>query len=602
MRVRSFRFRTLLAVLGVAAVSLAVFAFLLLGELRATLLSAIERPLVGQARLAAAELEAAPADLTVAQLDEAADRLGQLTAMRVTLIAPGGAVVGDSMEALADLGRVENHGSRPEVVMAREGGLGVTARLSATVGVELLYAAVPCRHPQIAVVRFAAPLTDVDRQVAAVGQGLAVALSVALVCALALGWISASLLSRRVNAIAAAAQRYADGDFSSLLDDRGSDELGTVARVLDQTAQELGRRMAALAQDRARMEAILSGMLEGVLVVSAEGHVVMMNDAARRLLRAGTAGPGQDLLDVWRHPEAGAMLAAALGGHAPEPTEFSPPGDPGRTIVARASPVGSGADRGVVFVLHDISDLRHADRMRRDFVANVSHELRTPLTAIQGYVEALLDEDAEDEEQRLYFLEIIARHAERMERLVRDLLRLAGLEAGQEVVDLAPTNLESVFSGIVAELGQAIEGKQQTVRMAIAAGARVTTSDPAKLHDAIRNLVENAVAYAPLGTAIELAAQLDGDRLVITVSDDGPGIPEKDLARIFERFYRVDRARSRESGGTGLGLSIVKHIVALLGGEVKAANRPRGGAVFEVRLPWREAAAGQPLVVPGDVD
>ncbi|MEW5984671.1 MAG: ATP-binding protein [Acidobacteriota bacterium] len=588
MRIGSFRGRTLLAVLGVAAVSLAVFAVLLLGELRATLLDAIQRPLIGQTRLAAALLLQGGAQDS---LDQEADRLGAMTGVRVTLIAPDGRVVGDSMEPAEALPVIENHGTRPEVLEARRSGMGIAERHSATVGVDLLYTAVPIDHPDVAIVRLAAPLTDVDRQVAAVGQGLVVALSVALVCALALGWISANLLSRRVNAIARTAQRYAEGDFSNTLDDHGSDELGTVARVLDQTALELGRRMTALAEDRARMEAILSGMLEGVVVVNREGRVVLINDAAGRLLRVEGVAPGQDFLDVWRHPEAGAMLAEALDGRAPEPTEFSPPREPGRTIVARAAPVAAGDGRGAVFVLHDISDLRHADRMRRDFVANVSHELRTPLTAIQGYVEALLDEDPDDEEQRLHFLEIIARHAERMERLVRDLLRLAGLEAGQEVVDLAPTNIESVFTGIVSELSQSIDAKRQTVNLAIDPAARLTLTDPAKLHDAVRNLVENAVAYAPAETTIELAALRDGDRLVITVSDEGPGIPQKDLARIFERFYRIDRARSRESGGTGLGLSIVKHIVALMGGEVKAANRKTGGAVLEIRLPWREPSA-----------
>lgn len=595
----SFRIRTLLAVLGVAAVSLAVFAVLLLGELRSTLLDAIQRPLVGQSRLAAAHLEAAPPQLSPDALDREADRLGALTGTRVTLIARDGRVVGDSMEPLASIPQVENHGARPEVVQALRQGLGIAERRSATVGVDLLYAAVPTSHDQVAVVRLAAPLTDIERQVAAVGQGLAVAMSVALVCALALGWFSANLLSRRVNAIAETAQRYAEGDFSKALDDRGGDELGTVARVLDQTAQELGRRMTALAEDRARMQAILSGMLEGVVVVNRDGRVVLINDAATRLLRVDAVAEGQDFLDVWRHPDAGTMLTSALAGHAPEPTEFSPPREPGRTIVARSSPVAAGDDRGAVFVLHDISDLRHADRMRRDFVANVSHELRTPLTAIQGYVEALLDEDPDDADQRLHFLEVIARHAERMERLVRDLLRLAGLEAGQEAVDLAPTNLESVFSGVVSELGPTIEDKQQEVAFVVDSSARITLTDPAKLHDAVRNLVENAVAYAPPHTSIELASVRDGDRLVVTVSDEGPGIPEKDLVRIFERFYRVDRARSRESGGTGLGLSIVKHIVALMGGEVKAANRQSGGAVFEIRLPWREPPAdGTPAPAP----
>jgi two-component system, OmpR family, phosphate regulon sensor histidine kinase PhoR len=585
MKLRGFRGRTFIAVTAVSIVALGVAAVLTQFSLRAQLLSAIERTLVAEARLSASLLVERLGGAPIVDLDTEADRIGTLTAARVTLIAPDGSVVGDSTEDPEAVRRNDNHASRPEVIEARRVGLGVARRHSDTLGTDLLYAAVFIRDARVAVVRLALPLTDVDQQVAAVRRSMLLALAVALACAVALAWVSSLLLSRRVQTIAAVAARYAAGDFSQPLEEQGADELGTVARALDQSARELGRRMEELAQDRARMEAILAGMLEGVLVLNAQGRVILVNDAAKRLLRMDDLAPGLHHIEILRHPDVGEMLAIALAGGSPDGLEFSPPRDPNRTVVARAAPVATAGTRGVVLVLHDISDLRHADRMRRDFVANVSHELRTPLTAIQGYVEALLDDDPPDAAETRRFLEIIDRQANRMERLVRDLLRLARLEAGQEPVERQPCSVESMFTGVTTELASAIHDRPQQVVTRVDDEATTVVSDPAKLHDAFRNLVENAIVYAPPHTTIELASRRDGASIVLTVSDQGPGIPDADLTRVFERFYRVDKARSRESGGTGLGLSIVKHLVNLLGGEVKAANRAGGGAVFTVRLP-----------------
>jgi two-component system, OmpR family, phosphate regulon sensor histidine kinase PhoR len=240
-----------------------------------------------------------------------------------------------------------------------------------------------------------------------------------------------------------------------------------------------------------------------------------------------------------------------------------------------------------VIVLHDITDLRRADRVRRDFVANVSHELRTPLTAVRGYVEALRDGDPGPAETRR-FLEIIARHTLRMERLVQDLLRLARLDAGQEECARQACPIEPLFAAVESELVSALERRHQQVRREIAPGAQVVEGDPARLHDALRNLLENAINYAPEGSTIVMGAGRADGRIRLTVADQGPGIPEQDLPRVFERFYRVDKARSRgdrDPGGTGLGLAIVKHLVELHGGRVTAANRPEGGALFTVDLP-----------------
>jgi two-component system phosphate regulon sensor histidine kinase PhoR len=415
--------------------------------------------------------------------------------------------------------------------------------------------------------------------VRAVLLGLALALPVALLVA----WLVSLGLAHRLHAIGTVARQYAHGDVPHSISRYGDDELGSAARLLDATVQTLRDRIEELSRDRARMEAILSGMVEGVLVVDRQGRVQLVNRAAQDMLHVDVSAAGRMYPEVIRHPDISAQLASALRGEAVQSRELALTRDPGRTFVARAAPVATAGGGGAVLVLHDITDLRRADQIRRDFVANVSHELRTPLTAIRGYVEALLD-GPPDEETTRHFLGIIGRQSTRMERLVRDLLRLARLDARQEVLEMAPCDFNQIFSTVIGDLAPTIDAKRHRVSVHVAADARMVEADPAKLHDVIRNLVENAVNYSPEETEIRLEASRQDHSTVITVADSGPGIPAEDLTRVFERFYRVDKSRARP-GGTGLGLAIVKHLVELHKGEAKAANRPEGGAVFTIRLP-----------------
>ncbi len=406
--------------------------------------------------------------------------------------------------------------------------------------------------------------------------GAALALAVA-------AFARARYLSRqetRVAAMLSAARRYALGDLSRPAPDYGDDNLGQVVRGMDQAVQELGRRLDSLARDRARMEAILASMVEGVLVVDEQGRLQLVNNAARRILKLEQGALNHSYVEAIRHPGIVEHIGRALAGEQTDGLELTFTRDTARTLVARVAPVES-AGRGAVLVMHDITDFKRADQIRRDFVANVSHELRTPLTAIKGYAEALLD-DPEDDEARHRFLEIIHRHSTRMERLVKDLLRLARLDAGQEGLELAPCDVDALITGIAADFAPASDSKKQRVQVSVAPDARTLVTDAAKLHDVVRNLVENAVNYTPEGGAITVHAAIDAGAFVLTVSDNGMGIPPDDLGRVFERFYRVDKSRTRP--GTGLGLAIVKHLVQVLDGEVTAANRPEGGAVFTVRL------------------
>ena len=545
----------------------------------------IEQTLTAEARLAGELLARAAPASAVAELDAEADRIGDLVGARVTFIAADGAVVGDSSESLEGVARMENHASRPEVVEARLQGLGKGRRHSDTLGIDMLYVAVPVTHPAIAFVRVALPLTDIRQQFRSVLAAIIAALAIALAGAAAISWIISTRVGRRVRAIAGVAERYGTGNLSPSGLDYGDDELGTVARALDDSVQVVGRQLAEQARDHARMEAILAGMIEGVIVVDPHGRLQLANEAARRMLRLDDLPVGRHYLESIRHPAIAELVAAALSGRAPDALQLSPPRDPSRTIMARATPASGGGAHGAVLVLHDITDLRRADQIRRDFVANVSHELRTPLTAIRGYVEALLDTDASGEQGRT-FLGIIARHSERMERLVKDLLRLARLDAGQETLDIISCDTRNLVQGVIGDLGPSAESRRQRIEIAVKPGAEALHGDPAKVHDALRNLVANAITYSPEDTTILIdAARADGS-VELSVSDEGPGIPEEDLSRVFERFYRVDKSRARDPGGTGLGLAIVKHLIELHHGTARAENRPEGGTRVTITLPF----------------
>jgi len=578
----SVRLKLLIGSMAVALFAVTTMALLVPWQLRTQERTVIQHRLADESKLIA-DLLASSHDITEADMDREADRLGMLVSSRVTLIAGDGRVVGDSTQTPAELETLENHATRPEVLAAAGGAIGTSERYSTTLQTDMVYVAIRSEHPVVKYVRLALPLTDVNAQLATIGSATALALMAALVAALILSWMFSAPLARRVEAVAAVARRYSAGDFSRPAHDYGEDELGAVARTLDAAAQELGRKIDDLSRDRARTDAILAGMVEGVLIVDRQGRVQLVNRAAQEMLRVAEQATGRPYVEVIRHPDIAALIGASLRREPVASRELTLSRDASRTFVARAAAVASSGDGGAVLVLHDITDLRKAGQIRQDFVANVSHELRTPLTAIRGYVEALLDEPSLAPDAR-GFLDIIGRHTARMERLVKDLLRLARLDARQEPLERTRCGVRDAFAGVLADLSPNVEARRQCVSVAIPADAAYVDADPGKLHDILRNLVENAVNYSPPQSDIRLSAERHEGTVHVVVSDSGPGIPPSDLTRVFERFYRVDKSRSGP-GGTGLGLSIVKHLVELHGGQVSVANRPDGGTMFTVVLP-----------------
>ncbi len=582
----TFRTKILLTALIAAAFAVAVATALVSASVRRNMEDRIERELTRDARMGA-EVLAHRTNGSEAELDTEADALGRILSARVTFIAPDGRVVGDSDLTPSQLKEVENHSGRPEVVEAKQFGVGTSRRHSATIGTDMMYVAIPVSNPGmplLAVIRLAVPLTDVDRQLQWVRTLALLGFVTGVGTALILAWVFSAPITRRLSSIQERVQRYSSGDLSRPAPDYADDEVGTIARLLDRLAQDFAERLGGLEADRARMEAILAGMIEGVLVVNEHGRLQLANDAARRMLRIED-GVGRHYPEIVRQPAVAQQIAAALAGRPTESVELTELRDSTATLIARTAPVEGTHWRGAVVVLHDITDLRRADQIRRDFVANVSHELRTPLTAVRGYVEALADANPEESRR---FLEIVTRHTMRMERLVRDLLRLARLDAGQELLERVPCPVENLFGAVETDLANLLTARRQVVERIVEADAATVHGDPAKLQDALRNLLENATNYSPEGSTIVMRAERRGARIAITVTDEGPGIPDADLPRVFERFYRVDKSRTREGkdpGGTGLGLAIVKHLVELHGGRIVAANRPTRGAIFTIELP-----------------
>lgn len=586
----SFRRKLFLAAFVTALATVAVATALVSWSVRRERLEEIERTLLAEATLVS-ELVANQPGLSAHRLDAEAESLGARLNVRVTFIGRDGRVLGESGRRFDELPELENHSERPEVIDALRDGRGVSTRFSTTVDADMMYVAVPVRDGSgpVSVVRLALPLTDVARQLGQVRRIAFFALLLGSVVAAAVAWGFSTLVSRRVQAIAAVADRYGKGDLSRSSVDYGTDEIGSVARALDQAVRDLSERLKERARDRALTGAILAGMTEGVIVVDRRGQLQLVNGAARRMMHLDSVGEGRHYLEAVRHPLIAAQLTAALAGKAPPSAEVVLAPNAEQVFVARTAAVEMPEGRLAVAVLHDVSELKRADRIRRDFVANISHELRTPLTAIQGYVETLLDHPS-DPEQTRRFLEVVSRHSSRMERLVRDLLRLARIEGGQEALERMLLPVNCLFADVQAAMAPMLEERNQRVETSVAPAAAEVEGDPAKLHDVLRNLLENASAYAPEGTTITMRARRgDEGQVLLEVEDQGPGIPESDLPRIFERFYRVDKARS-QGGGTGLGLAIVKHLVELHEGTVDARNRREGGAVFTVALPHTQGS------------
>jgi two-component system phosphate regulon sensor histidine kinase PhoR len=513
------------------------------------------------------------------------------TGARVTLIAADGRVLGDSAVAPADLPSIENHADRPEVRAALAGDTGSDLRRSETVDTDLLYVAVPVRDGGriVGAVRLSFPLALVGDAHARLRRVMIAGGVVALAVALGLGLFVAGRITRPVVDMQAVAERMSRGDLAARAPVRSPDEIGRLALALNRLGHRLRGQIGELEQEQARVAAILDTMVEGVVAVDGRDHVVLINERARRLFGlAPGAGEGKPLLEVVRHADLHRILGAARQGGegVVERGELTLGGPVERRLQVNAVPRRLGGEEAVVMVLHDVTELRRLEQVRTEFVANVSHELRTPLTAIQGYLETLLGGALEDPRHARRFLEIAVHHTERLSRLLSDLTDLSNIELGRVRLQREALRVDEVVDSVLAILRARADAGGVALRSTVPADAPPVLADHDRLAQILLNLVDNAVKYTPAGGVVTVRAGARGDgRVEIAVEDTGIGIPAADLPRITERFYRVDRARSRELGGTGLGLAIVKHLVIAHDGELAIESEPGRGTTVRVALP-----------------
>ena len=514
---------------------------------------------------------------------------------RVTIVDSSGRVLADSA---ADATTMENHANRPEVQQAIAQGHGQAIHHGETLNRDLVCQAVRYEEAdgQLIVIRLAVPLSEIDLSVSELRQRLLIASIVMLLIGAIASLGFARMFSARIDRLKDFSQRIAEGDFRPLLPEGPRDELSALADSMNQTAARLDLEIRMLSGERNRSSAILRSMVEGVAVIDADERLVFYNRAFSEIFGVQDA-EGRPLIEVVRNAELVGLIRKALRGDEGLQNDISMGIVQMQNFSVTAAPVKAldpaGAEHdlakakpsGAVVVLHDVTELRRLERVRQDFVANVSHEFKTPLTAIQGFAETLLGGALDDPTNNRRFLDIIRNHAIRLARLTNDLLKLARIEAGKLEVEFFPVGLIELIEGCAETTLMKASRKQITLEIEVPPGLPAVQGDASLLRDVLQNLLDNAIQYTPAGGHVHVTAEAKGREAVITVSDTGIGIPTSDRERIFERFYRVDAARSREAGGTGLGLSIAKHIVEAHNGRLWVDSVIGEGSKFSFSIP-----------------
>jgi len=509
---------------------------------------------------------------------------------RVTIIDASGQVLADSENSASD---AERSSDSPEVQQALANGTGRSVDSSR----ELVYRAQRFRPASGSpiVIRLALPLAQIDLSLKELRQRLFVASLITLLLGIVVSLIFARVFATRVEHLKDFSKRIAGGDFHPWLAAGPRDELSDLADSMNQTAAHLDREIRSLSSERDRSSAILRSMVEGVAVVDAQERLVFCNRAFSEILNVqSVTSEGSPLIEVVRSSELIGLIRKALHGEEGlqsdieigivQPLSFSVTAAP---VKAREADRNVPADKpsGAVVVLHDVTELRRLERVRQDFVGNVSHEFKTPLTAIQGFAETLLAGAIDDPKNNRRFLEIIRQHAVRLARVTDDLLKLARIEAGKLELEFLPVGVQELIDSCTETTLLKASRKQITFNVEIPSGLPFVRGDASLLHDVLQNLLDNAIQYTPSRGRIVVGASAGPDEAIVTVSDSGIGIPVAEKERIFERFYRVDAARSREAGGTGLGLSIAKHIVEAHGGRLWVESEVGRGSKFSVSIP-----------------
>ncbi len=585
----TLKFRLLLSYVLVVLFALTVTAFFLDRSLERRALEDLRSSMGAQARLIAAQLD--PALLLkedAARTDALVKKVALSAGSRVTVIGVAGKVLGDSDLPYSEVLKMGNHLDRREIKAAASGESASSTRISGTLREEMLYLAVQVRKGDAPAgfVRLARPYRGVAGMLSGLRRSVALSFALSALFALAVGWLVVLLFSRNFGEIIAGSKRFAAGEFDYRIPEESSGELGKLAKTLNYMAWEIGSRVRDAGLRRLELEAAFRDMSEALLVTDGAGVITMINPRARQLMGVkGFTPEGMRLSAMPAGPELSAAAIKALSSGRPVSFELEPASAPGTVLAVSAAPILENAlVRGCVLTARDITGPSKLEKLRKDFVANVSHELKTPLTAIKGSAETLLGGALEDKEHGPGFVKSIYDQSVRLENLVADLLKISYAESGKDRLEKSAVELCSLAQEAVKATAAAAAGKRVAVRNLVAQGLAVA-ADRDKIAQVLINLLDNAAKYNREGGEIRISASEEPGAVRVQVEDTGLGIAAGHLPHIFERFYRADKARSRELGGTGLGLSIVKHLVELHGGSVGVDSAEGGGSTFWFTLP-----------------
>jgi two-component system phosphate regulon sensor histidine kinase PhoR len=522
------------------------------------------------------------------RLEEMAKQLGTRSSTRITIILPDGRVVADSDENPAIM---ENHGNRPEFREALAEGLGRSLRFSGTLDQSMMYLALPIEEQGhvLAVLRTAIPATAIDENLRHIYHNIVLCVVIVAIAAAGVSLVLSRKISRPIAQMKETAQRFASGRFELRVPIPKQVELAELAQSLNEMARQLQERIETITRQRNEVEAILSSMTEGVLAVDVGGRIVSINRAAAKFLNTDpTRAKGRTVEEVVRNTDFQEFIHGIVNEERPSQTEMVLSGQKDRIVRLNGTALTDSKNdkSGAVIVISDMTRMRRLEDVRRDFVANVSHELRTPITSIKGFAETLLEGAFKEPEKAERFLQIIAKHSDRLNAIVEDLLSLSSLEEASQArkITFESAPIRPVLDSVVAMSTIKAEDKDIAVELDCddQTHAKINT---VLLEQAVLNLVDNAIKYSEPKSRVRIEVRKEDETIAIAVRDSGSGIPREHQSRIFERFYVVDKSRSRKLGGTGLGLAIVKHIAEVHGGYVTLQSSPGIGSTFTIHLP-----------------
>lgn len=522
------------------------------------------------------------------EIDDIADTAGLNLKARVTIIGVDGRVLGDSDLDGDELKNIENHLYRPEVQDALRKGIGESKRFSTTVKKDMLYiAAAFGKEKTEGVVRLALPLSDMAVLSGYLKKTLLITLIIAFFVAVAASIGASSYISKPINYIAMAAKEISAGDFSRKIRVTSNDEIGALANTFNNMSEEIRFQIEEATEKRTQLEAVLFSMFDGLMVVDSKCKIILMNAALKKLFSIEQEPFGKSPIELIRNVGIQEIAESVLQAYdGVKKKELSVMFAEEKSLIIHGTPImRDGKILGGVLVFHDVTDLKRLEMIRKDFIANVSHELRTPVSNIKGYSETLLEGALDEKKNAKEFVEIISKSAERLVQLIDDLLDLSKIESGKISIDRGTCSMKNITQKALDEMLKTGKRKNINITNNIPDTVPDVSADEYMILQVLLNLLDNSIKYSNGDNNIDIQAHETEGFVRVDIKDQGIGIPENDLPRIFERFYRVDKARSRELGGTGLGLSIVKHIIQEHGGEVSVESVLGKGSTFSFTLP-----------------